>query len=276
MRARYYHPRLMRFLNADPIGFAGGMNWYAFADNDPISRFDPLGLKDTAGHNELSVASLAGSTYVEVGEQVLSSFEQGWFLADRHLLKPWENAMGLAADGAQWVGDRILPGSGPGFRNLAIAAMIFGGRGKFAPAKGIRTFAAAENAAPAFSRLSPGGGLMASENAGGHLLARHVGQTEAQLAARLSAQPNISAASSFATRAQAEAAVSAAFDANAARVAAWTSSGASGRLTLNAAFSGGTVMQRGAAAATQGTGVRVILQGNGSGGYHVLTGFPTP
>jgi hypothetical protein len=47
MRARYYHPRLMRFLNADPIGFAGGMNWYAFAGNDPVSRSDPFGLKDS-------------------------------------------------------------------------------------------------------------------------------------------------------------------------------------------------------------------------------------
>jgi RHS repeat-associated protein len=46
MRARYYNPRLMRFVNADPIGFGGGLNWYAFAGNDPISRFDPFGLKD--------------------------------------------------------------------------------------------------------------------------------------------------------------------------------------------------------------------------------------
>ena len=135
---------------------------------------------------------------------------------------------------------------------------------------------AAENVAPAFSRLSPGGGLMTSENAGGHLLAKHVGQSEAQLAARLSAEPRISAASTFATRAEAEAGVSAAFDTNAARINSWASGGANGRLPLNAPFSGGTVLPRGGAAATQGTGVRVILQGNGSGGYHVLTGFPTP
>lgn len=47
MRARYYNPRLMRFVNADPIGFSGGMNWYAFAGNDPVSRMDPFGLKDS-------------------------------------------------------------------------------------------------------------------------------------------------------------------------------------------------------------------------------------
>ncbi len=44
MRARYYSPYLMRFLNADPIGFSGGMNWFAYADGNPISLIDPFGL----------------------------------------------------------------------------------------------------------------------------------------------------------------------------------------------------------------------------------------
>ena len=33
----------MRFCNADPIGFDGGMNWYAAFGNDPISNTDPSG-----------------------------------------------------------------------------------------------------------------------------------------------------------------------------------------------------------------------------------------
>ncbi len=44
MRARYYSPYLMRFLNADPIGFSGGMNWFAYADGNPVSKADPFGL----------------------------------------------------------------------------------------------------------------------------------------------------------------------------------------------------------------------------------------
>ncbi len=44
MRARYYSPYLMRFLNADPIGFSGGSNWFAYADGNPISKSDPFGL----------------------------------------------------------------------------------------------------------------------------------------------------------------------------------------------------------------------------------------
>lgn len=43
MRARYYNPYLRRFINADPIGFEGGMNWYAYADGNPISMIDPSG-----------------------------------------------------------------------------------------------------------------------------------------------------------------------------------------------------------------------------------------
>ncbi len=44
MRARYYNPMLRRFHNADPSGFQGGMNWYAYADGNPISMMDPFGL----------------------------------------------------------------------------------------------------------------------------------------------------------------------------------------------------------------------------------------
>jgi RHS repeat-associated protein len=44
MRARFYHPRIMRFVNEDPIGFQGGLNLFAFVDGDPMSGVDPAGL----------------------------------------------------------------------------------------------------------------------------------------------------------------------------------------------------------------------------------------
>jgi RHS repeat-associated protein len=43
MRARYYSPELQRFINADPIGFAGGLNWYQYAAGNPIMYGDPSG-----------------------------------------------------------------------------------------------------------------------------------------------------------------------------------------------------------------------------------------
>jgi len=44
MRARYYNPYICRFINADPSGFSGGFNFYAYANGDPISLSDPFGL----------------------------------------------------------------------------------------------------------------------------------------------------------------------------------------------------------------------------------------
>jgi RHS repeat-associated protein len=44
MRARYYNPFICRFINADPSGFSGGLNFYAYADGNPISYLDPFGL----------------------------------------------------------------------------------------------------------------------------------------------------------------------------------------------------------------------------------------
>ena len=41
MRARYYNPYLCRFLNPDPSGFSGGLNFYAYDSGNPISGVDP-------------------------------------------------------------------------------------------------------------------------------------------------------------------------------------------------------------------------------------------
>ena len=42
-RARYYDPSTGRFLSEDPIGFDGGVNWYAYTNNEPVLFLDPYG-----------------------------------------------------------------------------------------------------------------------------------------------------------------------------------------------------------------------------------------
>ena len=44
MRARYYDPKVARFVSEDPIGVAGGLSLYAFAGGDPVNYSDPSGL----------------------------------------------------------------------------------------------------------------------------------------------------------------------------------------------------------------------------------------
>jgi len=42
-RARFYDPEIGRFLNPDPIRFDGGINFYAYANNNPTTLTDPTG-----------------------------------------------------------------------------------------------------------------------------------------------------------------------------------------------------------------------------------------
>jgi RHS repeat-associated protein len=57
MRNRWYHPKLGRFLQTDPIGFGGGMNIYGYVKGDPVNFIDPSGLDTWWGE-----AVVTGST----------------------------------------------------------------------------------------------------------------------------------------------------------------------------------------------------------------------
>jgi hypothetical protein len=129
-----------------------------------------------------------------------------------------------------------------------------------------------------FSRIAPGGGLQSHENAGGHLLQKHVGQSEQALLLRLAAEPKISGSSSFYNREVAENVVSQMLDSNNTKIVDWLN-GSGGRLRLDQTFSDltGISVSRGAQSAVDVGSARVILvrDPSMSTGFKILTGFPT-
>jgi RHS repeat-associated protein len=48
-RARYYDPSVGRFLSEDPIRFHGGIDFYAYVENNPVVFIDPSGLQHAPG-----------------------------------------------------------------------------------------------------------------------------------------------------------------------------------------------------------------------------------
>jgi len=44
-RARYFDSSIGRFISEDPLGYAAGVNFYAYVNNNPINANDPMGLE---------------------------------------------------------------------------------------------------------------------------------------------------------------------------------------------------------------------------------------
>ncbi|MED4968971.1 RNase A-like domain-containing protein [Parageobacillus toebii] len=130
-----------------------------------------------------------------------------------------------------------------------------------------------------FSPLAPGGGLAAHEARGGHLIARHVGKTDAELLQRLKDNPKITGASTFTDRATAEKVASEVLNDpnNKKIIQAWLSNPKI-KSTLVLPYQGteiiGRGVQRGSTTVEHMTNAKIVLKKDGAGGF-ILTGYPT-
>ena len=119
--------------------------------------------------------------------------------------------------------------------------------------------------------------LSQDEAAGGHILRKHVGQTDRQLRERLEREPNITGASTYTDRAAAEHTVGAAIAESHDRIQQWLRRpGGHPNLVLeyNAGAPIGRTMNRGESEARPCTHALVVLKYAGPNEYYVLTSYP--
>jgi len=87
-RHRLYSASLQRFLSPDPLGPVGGLNLYAYAEGDPLSYIDPLGLCAEGNYIGRSINQLFMGNYTDdvtwlgTGMQVLTGVFNLDLLAD--------------------------------------------------------------------------------------------------------------------------------------------------------------------------------------------------
>ena len=77
---RYYDPKTGRYMTPDPIGLAGGINPYVYADGDPINVTDFLGLAAGDPYSSPYAAALAARSDIlaQVSNQTLIVEYGGW------------------------------------------------------------------------------------------------------------------------------------------------------------------------------------------------------
>jgi RHS repeat-associated protein len=104
-RARMYSPALGRFLQADPIGTAGGANFYAYAANDPLNLVDPYGVTpdqpgQAASGNAGSLITASSRTDLDqLSTQLTAAYSVGDQGAISQILAQIENLAGAVSGG---------------------------------------------------------------------------------------------------------------------------------------------------------------------------------
>jgi RHS repeat-associated protein len=92
-RARYYDVDRKQFLSRDPIGILGGVNFYAYANSNPVMFRDPMGLYGTTdcSYYEQACANSGGGYECGLGKWICPKFpaggKDGWWQCVRQCLQ---------------------------------------------------------------------------------------------------------------------------------------------------------------------------------------------
>lgn len=73
MRNRVLNSTFGTWLTRDPVGYAGGLNLYAYVGNNPVSRTDPLGLMSAADCQALQQKANAAQRAKQAAQQSLTT-----------------------------------------------------------------------------------------------------------------------------------------------------------------------------------------------------------
>ncbi|EMQ2088728.1 RHS domain-containing protein [Salmonella enterica subsp. enterica] len=123
-RYRYYEPESGRYISADPIGLAGGLNLYQYAPN-PLSYIDPLGLARDLSGNDASGRPLSSPNYsvwyqIDIPIDIQSGTrEQHFRNANQQLYEAIQKSPSLANTLPPEVVAHVQPGPLGGFKDTS-------------------------------------------------------------------------------------------------------------------------------------------------------------
>ena len=101
-RARYYDPKIGRFLSEDPIGFDGGVNFHAYVSNNPVNFVDPLGLAEIISIHHYSLST---ATATRIADRIIADLKRGGIEASYKLTSKPSGVAGMLIPQA------LVPGS---------------------------------------------------------------------------------------------------------------------------------------------------------------------
>ncbi|MFN3806532.1 RHS repeat domain-containing protein [Asticcacaulis sp.] len=93
-KARLYNALIGRFMQADPVGYAAGMNRYVYVNNDPVNSVDPTGTID-----EIVVRGVSNSTLIDMAQSAFSNAIKGSHFGGYGGIPSGVEALGQVAKG---------------------------------------------------------------------------------------------------------------------------------------------------------------------------------